>query len=685
MENYEYIKSIGQGMYGQVFLARNKIENKNYAIKRINFQDIAEKDKNNIENEVKLLKQLRHPNIVSYKDSFLDKDNYYNIVMIYCDGGDIYSKIKAQKKEYFPEEDILNWIVQLCLALSYIHDKKILHRDLKTQNIFIQNKDTIRIGDFGIAKIFNQTREMAGSIVGTPLYMSPEQYNGKNYGYKSDIWSLGCCVYEMCNLKHAFEGNTWNAVVVKVLKGQHNPVNNIYSRDLINLVEAMLNINSKSRPTVARILESKLIKPKVANYIMDFVGNYKKYDGDLEQVEILKEQAEKFGIFQTNINNVINLSSNAINSGGNGIDNGYESKVKNKDNQDMKGINDYEKKSLLEQKKKIEGIISDLEKQRKSLLEEIRKKGEMRRNILSNNSKSVKKNNNSNNIINNGQSNEKYSSLEKKIPYNKNKNKFYNNNNIDEYNELKSNNNNNIHRKFVQNSQSPKHNLRKSSGNEENNNNNKFNNRPLTSNKKKNNINNNINSKNDFNSSGYNNNNIYNYEIGNISIIKEEQNSYVAERNKVTKITQELGKMKKMLEKTNDKINEVFNNGGIVIQEDQYEDKNIINGADNKAYNNENNNFNENEINNNNINNNNNVINNKEKIINERINFFKTRCVNSLGQKLYNKAYDYLKSVRLNNNMDPIIVREHLTNIFGKNNIGFWQLIEQILILEDLR
>ena len=338
MENYEYIKSIGQGMYGQVFLARNKIENKNYAIKRINFQDIAEKDKNNIENEVKLLKQLRHPNIVSYKDSFLDKDNYYNIVMIYCDGGDIYSKIKAQKKEYFPEEDILNWIVQLCLALSYIHDKKILHRDLKTQNIFIQNKDTIRIGDFGIAKIFNQTREMAGSIVGTPLYMSPEQYNGKNYGYKSDIWSLGCCVYEMCNLKHAFEGNTWNAVVVKVLKGQHNPVNNMYSRDLINLVEAMLNINSKSRPTVARILESKLIKPKVANYIMDFVGNYKKYDGDLEQVEILKEQAEKFGIFQTNINNVINISSNAINSGGNGIDNGYESKTKIKDNQDIKGI-----------------------------------------------------------------------------------------------------------------------------------------------------------------------------------------------------------------------------------------------------------------------------------------------------------------------------------------------------------
>ena len=140
MEKYEFIKNIGQGMYGQVFLARHKEENINYAIKRINFQDINEKDRQNIENEVLLLKELKHPNIVSYKDSFLDKDNYYNIVMIYCDGGDIYSKIKNAKNKHFSESEILDWLVQLCLALSFIHDKKILHRDLKTQNIFIQNE-----------------------------------------------------------------------------------------------------------------------------------------------------------------------------------------------------------------------------------------------------------------------------------------------------------------------------------------------------------------------------------------------------------------------------------------------------------------------------------------------------------------------------------------------------------------
>lgn len=211
MDIYENIKNIGNGMFGQVYLAKHKIEQKFYAIKRINFKDISTKDRENIENEVKVLEELKHPNIVSYKDSFFDSENFFNIVMIYCDGGDIYNKIRSAKGKHFPENEIIDYIVQLGLALSYVHDKKILHRDLKTQNIFIKD-GKIRIGDFGIAKIFNQTKDLAGSMVGTPLYMSPEQYSSKKYGFKSDIWSFGCCLYEMCNLKHAFEG------LVKIIK-----------------------------------------------------------------------------------------------------------------------------------------------------------------------------------------------------------------------------------------------------------------------------------------------------------------------------------------------------------------------------------------------------------------------------------------------------------------------------------
>jgi serine/threonine protein kinase len=205
MDDYEVIKSIGNGMFGQVFLVKHKIEGKYYAMKKINFRDLSDKDRVNLENEVQVLKDLRHPNIVTYKDSFFDKEDFFYIVMIYCDGGDFYNKIKISKGKNFPENEIIDWIVQLGLALSYIHDKKILHRDLKTQNIFIKD-NKIRIGDFGISKIFNQTKDLAGSMVGTPLYMSPEQYSNKKYGFKSDIWAFGCCLYEMCNMKHAFEG-----------------------------------------------------------------------------------------------------------------------------------------------------------------------------------------------------------------------------------------------------------------------------------------------------------------------------------------------------------------------------------------------------------------------------------------------------------------------------------------------
>ena len=171
MDIYEFNKLIGSGMYGQVltnkfqvYMAYHKLEGKNYAIKRINFKDINTKDRENIENEVLFLQDLRHPNIVSYKDSFCDRENYYNIVMIYCEGGDIYTKIKnSAKGKYFSENEIIEWIIQLGLALSYVHDKKILHRDIKTQNIFLKD-GKIRIGDFGIAKMFNNTKDLANSV-----------------------------------------------------------------------------------------------------------------------------------------------------------------------------------------------------------------------------------------------------------------------------------------------------------------------------------------------------------------------------------------------------------------------------------------------------------------------------------------------------------------------------------------
>lgn len=124
--------------------------------------------------------------------------------MIHCEGGEIYTKIKEAKSKHFSEDQVLDWFVQMCLALYYLHERKILHRDLKTQNIFLKN-GKIRLGDFGIAKVLDSTRDFANTVIGTPYYMSPELFKSKPYGYKSDIWALGCVLYEMTMLRHAFD------------------------------------------------------------------------------------------------------------------------------------------------------------------------------------------------------------------------------------------------------------------------------------------------------------------------------------------------------------------------------------------------------------------------------------------------------------------------------------------------
>ncbi len=112
---------------------------------------------------MRLLQKLRHPNIIAYKDSFLDREQFLNIVMTYCEGGDIYTRGKNAKGKNFKEDEIMNWFVQIALALHYLHQRRILHRDLKTQNIFLKS-GMIRIGDFGIAKVLDSTRDFANTV-----------------------------------------------------------------------------------------------------------------------------------------------------------------------------------------------------------------------------------------------------------------------------------------------------------------------------------------------------------------------------------------------------------------------------------------------------------------------------------------------------------------------------------------
>lgn len=117
---------------------------------------------------------MNHPNIVKFIEVFKTKKGKLCIVMDYCDGGDLQNRIKEQRGKIFSENQIIEWFTQVCLGLKHIHDRKIIHRDLKGQNIFLNKNGILKVGDFGICKILSNTKALARTVVGTPYYLSPE-------------------------------------------------------------------------------------------------------------------------------------------------------------------------------------------------------------------------------------------------------------------------------------------------------------------------------------------------------------------------------------------------------------------------------------------------------------------------------------------------------------------------------
>eukprot|EP00292_Cryptomonas_paramecium_P009060 CAMPEP_0113693246 /NCGR_PEP_ID=MMETSP0038_2-20120614/19557_1 /TAXON_ID=2898 /ORGANISM="Cryptomonas paramecium" /LENGTH=257 /DNA_ID=CAMNT_0000615295 /DNA_START=175 /DNA_END=945 /DNA_ORIENTATION=+ /assembly_acc=CAM_ASM_000170 len=250
MEDYEVIKLLGKGSFGSVYLVKKAADRSMHVMKKISIQDMPPKEKKATEQECKVLQRLRHPGIVCYEDSFIHKNRQLCIVMAFCEGGDLATVIEKRRMRYFPEAEVLSWLIQIGLALQYMHDERILHRDLKTQNIFLTRSNFIKLGDFGIAKVLEGTLEMAKTVIGTPYYMSPELFRNQAYSYKSDMWSLGCVLYEMVALRHAFEARDMNGLVQKIVRGAHGPIPPNASVDVRDLIKSLLSLNPRSRPSV---------------------------------------------------------------------------------------------------------------------------------------------------------------------------------------------------------------------------------------------------------------------------------------------------------------------------------------------------------------------------------------------------------------------------------------------------
>eukprot|EP01135_Chromosphaera_perkinsii_P004071 Nk52_evm2s268 gene=Nk52_evmTU2s268 len=251
IEKFEKIRVVGKGAFGKAVLYRKREDDSLVILKEINLGELKPGERAASLNEVHVLALLDHPNIISYYDSF-EEEGTLMIEMEYADGGTLAQYLEVLDQD-MAETEVLVMLRQMVEALQHIHMNSIMHRDLKTANVFLTKEGVVKLGDFGIAKLMTET--CANTVLGTPYYISPELCEGKPYNQKSDVWALGCILYEMVNRKRAFEGSNLPAVVTKIMKGEYDPIKEKYSMKMRQLVSMLLNTDPALRPDVDEILD----------------------------------------------------------------------------------------------------------------------------------------------------------------------------------------------------------------------------------------------------------------------------------------------------------------------------------------------------------------------------------------------------------------------------------------------
>lgn len=285
--SFKYIKTVGRGSFGVANLYRRLNDDIQVVLKQINLMDLTKSEREMAMNEVDVFSKLHHPNIISYYGSFIRGEVLF-IEMEYADEGNL-AQVVSETEEFLPERYVLNVFEQLTSAISYMHGENILHRDLKTANVFLK-RGIVKIGDFGISKIMN-TKVHAQTILGTPYYFSPEMCEGKDYDEKSDVWAMGCILGEMCCKQKSFSASNLADLVKKIMNAQFLPLPFGYSEQLKYLLKVLLQINPKDRPTASEVL--KFYVPLVYKNLGKFDGY--AYTSNEDELEYTSKSSNVFG------------------------------------------------------------------------------------------------------------------------------------------------------------------------------------------------------------------------------------------------------------------------------------------------------------------------------------------------------------------------------------------------------
>jgi NIMA (never in mitosis gene a)-related kinase len=304
IRQYKILEKLGKGTFGIVYKVINEYESMIYVIKQISLNGLSKQQISQVYSEAKILSLINSKYVVKYRESFVEGEDL-DIVMEYCDNGDLCNFLKRKKKKGIPLEEDLIWqiFIKITLGLTAMHKMKILHRDLKTLNIFLNKDMGIKIGDLGVAKELNQA-SFAKTLIGTPYYLSPEMCQDMPYNQKSDVWALGCILYELCTFRHPFNATNQGALIIKILNSNPEPIFNCYSSQLQYLVNHILEKNYEKRPNCWDLLNNPIIVEKAKQF-----GLYQ---------DILDIFSYNNIITQNDYNQIVNITKEEIN--GNNLD-----------------------------------------------------------------------------------------------------------------------------------------------------------------------------------------------------------------------------------------------------------------------------------------------------------------------------------------------------------------------------
>ncbi|KZF20865.1 kinase-like protein [Xylona heveae TC161] len=289
-DQYEILEKIGHGSFGIIRKVKRKTDGYVLCRKEISYTRMSQKEREQLHAEFSILSSLRHPNIVAYYHrEHLKSSQDLHLYMEYCGNGDLGRVIKTLKaNNQFAEEPFV-WSIftQLVTALYRCHygidppevaknvlgpssskptalkskagQIMILHRDLKPENVFLGENNSVKLGDFGLSKIL-ASHDFASTYVGTPFYMSPEICAAERYTLHSDLWSLGCIIYELCAREPPFNAKTHFDLVQKIKIGKIESLPPIYSKELQSVIRDCLQVNPLRRPDTWQLLDLPMVK-----------------------------------------------------------------------------------------------------------------------------------------------------------------------------------------------------------------------------------------------------------------------------------------------------------------------------------------------------------------------------------------------------------------------------------------